>query len=99
MTVQIEQENLKEGVLALAIALVEIVRDVLRLQALERMEAGALSQDEVDRLGRALMELDMAIEQIKAEQGIGRYVQSVREGLDDIAREMVGSLACGQNGN
>ena len=44
------------------------VGDALKIQALKRMESGILSDEECERLGAALMNLDMALEQIKEEQ-------------------------------
>ena len=89
MVIDIREENIKHGVLALVLALVEVIRDALKLQALKRMEGGTLTEGECERLGEALMELDIAIEQIKEEQGIIEKVQAVRNGLDDIVEDLV----------
>jgi len=83
----IDEKSLKHGVLGLVIALVEVIRDALRLQAMKRMEGGSLTDEEVERLGQALMDLDIAIEGIKEEQGIIESVRSVRDGLDDIVAD------------
>jgi len=90
--IDIDADNLKHGVLGLVIALVEIIRDALKIQAFKRMEGGSLKEDEVERLGEALMDLDTAIEQIKQEQGITQSVQSVREGLDDIVDDVLDKM-------
>lgn len=90
--IDIDADNLKHGVLGLVIALVEIIRDALKIQAFKRMEGGSLKEDEVERLGEALMDLDLAIEQIKQEQGIGQSVQSVREGLDNIVDDVLDQI-------
>jgi len=92
MPIDIDEKNLKHGVLGLVIALVEIIKDALRLQALKRMEGGSLTEEEVDRLGRALMDLDTAIEEIKKEQGISESVKSVRDGLDNIVDELLDKM-------
>ena len=92
MPIDIDEKNLKHGVLGLVIALVEIIKDALRLQALKRMEGGSLNEEEVDRLGRALMDLDTAIEEIKKEQGISESVKSVRDGLDNIVDELLDKM-------
>ncbi len=84
MAINIDENNLKHGVLGLVIALVEVIRDALKIQAFKRMEGGSLSEEECERLGKALMELDIALEEIKAEQGIIESVQAVRDGLDEI---------------
>lgn len=89
MPLDIDEDNLKHGVLGLVIALVEIIRDALRIQALRRMDGGSLTDEECERLGEALLDLDVAIEEIKEEQGITESVQAVRDGLDDIVNEVV----------
>ena len=89
MVVDIDEKNLKHGVLGLVIALVEVIRDALNLQAMKRMEGGSLTEAEVERLGQALMDLDIAIEEIKREQGIVESVRSVRDGLDEIVDDVL----------
>ena len=96
MPIDIDEKNLKHGVLGLVIALVEIIKDALRLQAMKRMEGGSLTEEEIDRLGRALMDLDTAIEEIKKEQGISESVKSVRDGLDNIVDELLDKMITDQ---
>ena len=57
MAIEIDEDNLKHGVLGLVMAIVEVVRDALQIQALKRAESGMLSDEEMNRLGDALMEL------------------------------------------
>jgi len=92
MPIDIDEKNLKHGVLGLVVALVEIIRDALRLQALKRFEGESLTEEEIDRLGQALMDLDTAIEEMKKEQGISESVKSVRDGLDSIVDELLDKM-------
>ena len=92
MALDIDEKNLKHGVLGLVIALVEVIQDALDLQAMKRMEKGSLSQEEIHRLGNALMELDQAIKEIKIQQGISETVKSVRDGLDDIVDDVINQM-------
>jgi len=92
MPIDIDEKNLKHGVLGLVVALVEIIKDALRLQAMKRMDGGSLTEEEIDRLGRALMDLDGAIEEMKKEQGITESVKSVRDGLDDIVDDVLNKI-------
>jgi len=85
----INEDNLKHGVLGLVLALVEVIRDALRIQAFKRMESGILTEEECERLGEALMDLDIALEEIKEEQGITESVQAVRDGLDEIVDDVI----------
>jgi hypothetical protein len=93
MAIDIKEDNLKHGVLGLVLALVEIIRDALKIQAFKRIESGILSEEECERLGQALMDLDIALEEIKEEQGITESVQAVRDGLDDIVDDVIDRIA------
>ena len=90
--IEIKEENLKQGVLGLVIALVEVIRDALKHQAMRRVESNRLGDEEVERLGKAMMDLDTAIDEIKLEMGLSEAVQSVRDGLDDLANDLVETL-------
>lgn len=89
MPINIEPENLRDGLLGLVLALVEIIKDVLKRQALKRMESGTLTEEESNRLGKALVDLEEAIDELKKEHGVERAVQQVRDGLDDLADMIV----------
>jgi len=91
--IDIDEDNLKSGVLGLVIALVEIIKEALELQAVRRMEGGSLNDEEVERLGKALSELDVAIAHIKEEHGVNEAVQSVRDGLDNIVNDCIDQIA------
>lgn len=92
MAIDINEDNLKHGVLGLVLALVEVIRDALKIQALKRMESGVLSEEECERLGKALMELDIALEEIKEEQGITESIRAVRDGLDEMVDDVIDRL-------
>ena len=87
-----DKESLKNGVMGLVLAIVEVIRDALRLQAIRRIEAGSLTEEEEERLGKALEDFDNAIEKMKEEHGLNEAVQSVRNGLDDLANDLVNTL-------
>lgn len=86
---KIDSENLKEGLLGLVLALVEIIRDVIKRQSFKRMEGGSLTDQECERLCKALTDLDVAIDQLKREHALEAAVQQVRDGLDDIVDQII----------
>ncbi len=92
MPIDIDEKNLKHGILGLVIALVEIIKDTLNLQAMKRMEGGSLSEEEMERLGEAFQDLDVAIEEMKKEQGVTESVKSVRDGLDNMVDEILDKM-------
>ena len=54
------------------LTLVEFLRQVLERQAIRRMEGGTLSDDEVERVGLALMRLEQKIGEIAEQFGLDR---------------------------
>lgn len=90
--IDINESSLKQGVLAILVVLVEVIRDALKAQALRRIDAGHLTDAEIARLGEALMDLDAAIEQIKTENDLEESVRQVRDGLDEVVDELLDKL-------
>jgi hypothetical protein len=84
MVIDIDENNLKQGLLGLVVALVEIIKESLERQALRRIESGKLSADEEARLSEALADLDEALERIKKENDLEDVVQSVTDGLTEV---------------
>lgn len=92
MALQVDEESLKHGVLTLVVTLVEVIQEALETQAVRRMEGGDLTEDEQNRLGEALLELDEAMDQIKADHGITASVTDLHRGLDEVVDEVVDKL-------
>lgn len=88
----LEEGNLRQGLLALVIALLEVVKEALVHAAVRRVEGGRLSDAEIERLGDALAELEEAVAQIKAEHGVGDAVQSVRDDLDEVVGRLIDTM-------
>jgi hypothetical protein len=91
MTLTIDEHNLKNGVLTLVVTLVELIQDALEGQALRRLEGGDLTDEEQERLGQALLDLDDALESIKADHGLTSSVADLRRGLDDVVDQLLSS--------
>jgi len=89
MPIEIDEDNLKSGLLGLVIALVEVIQEVLEREALRRMESGRLKEEEIERLGKGLMELDAALKHIKEENDIEDLVRSVRSDLDKLVEDAI----------
>jgi hypothetical protein len=54
----------------LVLTLVEVVRKVLEHQAVRRMDSGALSAEEIERLGLALLRLNETMGELKSAFGL-----------------------------
>lgn len=65
-----DENDIDAGVAKLVLTLVEFIRQVLEHQAIRRMEGGSLSEEEVERLGLALLRLEERLEEVKATFGL-----------------------------
>ena len=60
-------ENAERGLAQLVLTLVELIRQLVERQAIRRVEAGNLGEEDVERLGQALLRLDERMKEILAE--------------------------------
>jgi hypothetical protein len=60
-----DPEATERGLAGLVLAIIDLVRQLLERQAVRRMEGGSLSDDEIERLGRALMGLEEKITELR----------------------------------
>lgn len=63
--INVDPEKVEEGLVKLVLSLVELLRQLLERQAIKRMEGGRLTEEEVDRLGLALMKLEHKMKQLQ----------------------------------
>ena len=68
--VDVDPEGVEQGLAKLVLTLVEFLRQLLERQAIRRMEGGTLSDDEVERVGLALMRLEAKIREIAEAFGV-----------------------------
>jgi len=57
-------EDVGRGLGRLVVTLLEVVRQVVERQALRRVEAGDLTEEQVERLGQALMQLETTFDEL-----------------------------------
>jgi len=65
-----DPEDVQRSVAHLVLTLVEFIRRLLERQAIRRMEAGTLTDDQTEDVGRALMKLEETVLDIAAKFGI-----------------------------
>jgi hypothetical protein len=58
-------KNVEKGLAKLVLTLIELIRKLLEKQAMRRVEAGSLSDEEVERVGETLMKLENKMEELK----------------------------------
>jgi hypothetical protein len=65
-----DPEKVEQGLAKLVLTLIELIRKLLERQALKRMEAGSLSDAEIERLGDTFMKLEQRMEELKEAFGL-----------------------------
>ena len=60
----------ENGLAKLVLSIIELVRRLLEKQALRRMDAGTLTDEEIERLGNALMKLEEKMAEMKQVFGL-----------------------------
>lgn len=73
------------GLARLVLTLIQLLHDVLEKQAVRRMEAGTLTDDEIERVGRALMNQAEEIERLCEVLGVDPGDLDVDLGTIDVA--------------
>jgi hypothetical protein len=68
--VDVDPEGLDNGLAKLVLTLVEFLRQLLEKQAVRRMEGGTLTDDEVERMGLALMRLEQKVQEMARAFGV-----------------------------
>jgi len=68
--VNADPHNVEKGLAKLVLTLVELLRQLMERQAVRRMEAGSLTDEEVERLGQTFMRLEQRMEELKRSFGL-----------------------------
>ncbi|MFH1504859.1 MAG: gas vesicle protein K [Candidatus Omnitrophota bacterium] len=63
--INIDPKNVEKGLAKLVLTLVELLRKLLEKQAMRRVDASSLSDEEVERVGVALMKLEEKMNELK----------------------------------
>jgi hypothetical protein len=65
--IEADPERLEKGLAQLVLTIVELLRQLMERQALHRIEAGTLTAEEVERLGRTFLALAERMDELKRE--------------------------------
>jgi Gas vesicle protein K len=66
MRIEGDREDLARSLARLVLTLIELLRQLMERQAIRRVEGGGLSEEQIERLGRALIGLEQRMEELKA---------------------------------
>lgn len=67
---ELDPEEVQRGLASLVLTLVEVLHELMERQALRRMDAGTLTDDEIERVGRTFLALNERMTQLKQAFGL-----------------------------
>jgi hypothetical protein len=65
-----DPEGVEQGLARLVLTLIELLRQLMERQALRRIEAGSLNDEEIERLGQTFLKLGARMEELKQAFGL-----------------------------
>src|SRR5215813_8837614 len=65
-----DPDRVEQGLARLVLTVIELLREVLEHQAVRRMDGGTLTDEEIERLGLALLKLSRRMDELKAIFGL-----------------------------
>lgn len=68
--VNADPEGVERGLSKLVLTLIELIRQLMERQALRRIEAGSLNDEEIERLGQTFMKLAARMEELRQTFGL-----------------------------
>lgn len=82
--IDVDPEGVEQGLAKLVLTLVEFLRQLLERQAIRRMDGGTLTDEEIERVGLALMLLEGKVREIA--QAFGLDPDDLNLGLGPIGK-------------
>jgi len=65
-----DPEHVEQGLARLVLTVIELLREVLEHQAIRRMDGGTLTEEEIEKLGMALLKLNQRMGELKTTFGL-----------------------------
>jgi len=80
--------TVEQGLAKLVLSLVDLLRQLLERQALRRIEAGSVTDDEIERMGETFLRLERKMTELKATFGLQDDDLSLNLGpIGDLVRD------------
>ncbi len=63
--IDLDPDTLEQGLAKLVLTVIELLRQLLERQALRRVEAGSLSEQQIERMGETFLKLEQRMAEMK----------------------------------
>ncbi|WP_332698366.1 gas vesicle protein K [Halalkalibacter lacteus] len=68
--INLDPEKAEHGLAQLVLTVIELLRQIVEKHAIRRVEGGTLTEDQIDRLGEALLNLEEKMDELKEVFGL-----------------------------
>lgn len=68
--INIDPKNVEKGLAKLVLTLIELIRKLLEKQVMRRVEGRTLSEEEIEKIGEALMNIENKMQELKETFGL-----------------------------
>jgi hypothetical protein len=68
--IELDRDDAERTLASLVLTIVELVRQLMERQAVRRLEAGGLTEDQIERMGSALMALEEHMAHLREQFGL-----------------------------
>ncbi len=68
--VNADPDKVEKGLAQLVLTLIELLRQLMERQAIRRVDAGTLTDDEIERMGQTFMKLEERMAELKEHFGL-----------------------------
>lgn len=92
MSIDLREHILMQGVLALVVSLSEIIKDALKLQALDQMQERGMSDEEVEGWKLALMDLDAVLDKVRSNGGMTPALRQLGPGFNRLVENVLSQV-------
>ena len=70
MRIEADPEEVERGLAQLVLTLIELLRQLMERQAIRRVEAGTVDEEQMERLGQTFMALEQRMEELERHFGL-----------------------------
>ena len=63
--INIDPKDVEKGLAKLVLTLIELIRGLMEKQAMRRIDAGSLSDEDIERIGETFIKLEEKMEELK----------------------------------
>jgi hypothetical protein len=70
MRIEADPEEVERGLAQLVLTLIELLRQLMERQAVRRVEAGTLDDEQIEQLGQTFMALEQRMDELKRHFGL-----------------------------